>query len=474
MRATLRGVVLAAPLAVGVCFLAACSSSSDARPQETELFASKQGQAAVFFDLDGDGERDKLVAAPQAVRGGSVGVLLAYARREAGHDTEPTLQLNGGKSFAFALAATADVDGDGALDLAVSALHGSGPTVGLAGTVSVLAAGGKGEVLTVLEGRNAFARFGYSLASCDLDGDGALDLIVGAPFDSPSPALYQTGSVSVFRGPTFSEAVTIEATSAVKGLGWSVACGDANGDGLADLWLGASGKVLGFYGAAAFAPTVDVPDVVVSSTAADFGRALLVGPDYDGDGLAELVVGAGKAKLGNDRDVGSVYVVRGGTGTRTVALTASAYEQLLVRIDGAGLFSRFGWSLALTSDIDGDGRGELAVGAPYEDVTTEGKDMSGRVYVFESTKVDATTTRAVAKTIDGVGHHGTFGLSLTTGPQGELLVGAPRAGGDTGAAYLVDVASGALVPGGSTGGVTGTPIDDEPIDHDGHDHEHHH
>lgn len=474
MRANRNGVVRAAPLAVGVCLLVACSSSGDSRPKETDLFASKQGQAALFFDLDGDGARDKLVAAPQAVRDGAVGVLLAYARHDAAYDSEPTWQLTGGKSFAFALSETADVDGDGALDLAVSALHGSGPTVGLAGTVSVLAAGGKGKVLTVLEGRKPFARFGYALASCDLDGDGARELIVGAPFDSPSPALYQNGSVSVFRGPTFSEVVVVEATSALKGLGWSVACGDVNGDGVADLWLGASGKVLGFYGASTFAPALESPDVVVSSTAADFGRALLVAADYDGDGLAELVIGAGKAKLGNDRDVGSVYIVRGGTGTRTVALTASAHEQLLARIDGAGLFSRFGWSLALSADTDGDAKGELVVGAPYEDVTLEGKDLSGRVYVFESTQVDATTTRAVARTIDGVGHHGTFGLSLTTGPTGELLVGAPRAGGDTGAVYLVDVASGALVPGGATGGAAGTPIDDEPIDHDGHEHEHQH
>ena len=64
--------------------------------------------------------------------------------------------------------------------------------------------------MAVLEGENAMDKFAYALASGDLNNDGATDLIVGAPLHSPSPSLYQGGSVYVYFGPTYSQTNVIK------------------------------------------------------------------------------------------------------------------------------------------------------------------------------------------------------------------------------------------------------------------------
>ena len=80
-------------------------------------------------------------------------------------------------------------------------------------------------------------------------GDGNPDLIVGAPFHSPDPSLYQAGALYVYFGPGYDpkDAIIIPASIAYKGIGFSLATGDVANDGIDDLLMGASSKAGIFF-----------------------------------------------------------------------------------------------------------------------------------------------------------------------------------------------------------------------------------
>ena len=157
-------------------------------------------------------------------------------------------------------------------------------------------------------------KFGYSLASGDFNGDGKTDIAIGAPYHNPAPSLYRQGAVYIYLGPDFGTKIALRASSANKGLARAVAAGDINGDGIADLIISASGKVLGFYGGTSFAPTIGSPDVTISSSASGFGKSIAVIGDIDADGKGEIAIGAPNAVITlssvSSRDTGSVHIIK--------------------------------------------------------------------------------------------------------------------------------------------------------------------
>jgi PKD repeat protein len=153
--------------------------------------------------------------------------------------------------------------------------------------------------------------------------------------------------------------------------------GDFNGDGFADFIVGAwmndaggtdAGRAYLYYGG----PSMDeFPDRVFTGVAAGdlFGREVAGGGDVNGDGFADVAVGA----QGNDAggsNAGRVYVFFGGPGADTVAdliLTGAAPED------------RFGYSVSSAGDVNRDGFGDIIVGAYANDA---GGPDAGRAYVF--------------------------------------------------------------------------------------------
>jgi len=410
--------------------------------------------------VDGDGIADKAVGAPYAAPSSSgTGALLLYRGSASGFSASPTQVLRGDDTLGYALVNVG-------ADLAVGAIHGNGADVSLSGSVTIYRGGGSGAIVKVLSGEWPLDKFGLSLASGDLDGDAIPDLVVGAPFNTNDPARYQGGAVYVYLGPDYVTRIALYASATYGGIGWAVAAGDLSGDGIDDLVISAAGKVLVFYGATGFAPSIDAPDFSYTSAAAGFGRALAVLGAVDGVQGSELAIGAPSAVLSlntlTSRDVGSVFVVNasGATPVALDAAVAGPAGPLLARLDGETLFSRFGASLAALGDVDGGGKPDLAVGAPMQDV--DWKLLSGKVFVFKGEQIAAGSPWGSVSAFEGMVRDHSYGTALAAallpGPAGSthaLLIGAPRSEGGTGGVAMVDAATGLDVAGGSSGGDAG-------------------
>lgn len=445
---------------ITILYVPGCSKSvkSGADNQATlSLAGSKQGLAAGFVDVDGDGILDKVVGAPySSTVDGRTGSLLVYRGNASGFNSIPDMVLTGDDNIGYAFVNLGDVDGDGKADFAVSAIHGDGDDVSLSGSVTIYRGGGGGQVIKKLSGEGPMDKFGASIAVGDLNGDGRPDIIVGSPFNTNDPALYQSGAVYVFFGPDFSTVARIYASSANKGLGLAVAAGDVNGDAVDDLVMSANGKVLIFFGGSTFSPDVNTPDIKITSAASGFGKSIAVVGDLDGDGTKEIAIGAPNAVISSYRDTGSVYLVKG-SATGTINLDAATPPPaLMVRIDGEGPFNRFGASLSSLGDFDADGKPDVAVGAPMADMTTatEVNILSGKVYVFKGKDIAPSATLAMASVFPGKVKNQGYGTSLAAS-GGKLMIGGPRSNTDAGGVDMVDPATGQAVAGGSSGGTTG-------------------
>jgi glycosylphosphatidylinositol phospholipase D len=181
----------------------------------------------------------------------------------------------------------------------------------------------------------------------------------------------------------------------------SIAVGDLNGDGIPDLIIGVpgastdgrtgNGAVYIIYGPLASGTGNIVPlnvssnfNVRLDGAVTSFGYSVAIG-DVNGDGKADLVVGAPFENSG----LGGVYVIPGpfssGTGqTKDMAVTtnfSAMYVGDSVATGYGSLPDNMGYSLAI-ADLDGDGANEIAIGAPNAAITIlSGFSKSGKVYV---------------------------------------------------------------------------------------------
>lgn len=450
--------LLAAALAVVGCNLGGSGSAASpaAVMAGVTVQGSGQGQAGGFADVDGDGIDDLLVCAPNATTPSGIGGVIVHKGTPDGFTPDPILLLTGDTNFGYAFARLDDVDGDGKDDFAVSALNGGGDDVSLSGSVSVFKGGGNGRLIRKIAGEAALDKFGYALAAADLDADGKKELLIGAPFRTPEgrPDLYQAGAV--YRYDFASGRLgAIAASSATKGLGWKIATGDINGDGTEDLVLGATGKAIAFYGKADFAPSVDSPDVTVGSGASGFGADVAVVGDVNGDGYGDLAVSAIYAYGAGSN---SVFIVAGGTGSRSISLAAPSAD-LLTRIDGETPYDAFGTRIVAVGDPDLDGRSDFAVSAVHADC--DAIPCTGKVYLlYGKDLASPSTSLAVASAFKGGSRDMHFGRFMTPFEKNgtKLLIGAPTTNANTGSIHGVSLADGQPVFQVDSGG--GTTIDD--------------
>jgi hypothetical protein len=337
------------------------------------------GAALAIGDFNGDGFTDLAVGAPDYTNSEDSteqGAVFIYEGSKTGlHYTGTVFKgpdaEDDDNELGMSLAA-GDVNADGFADLAVSnpGPEGGGDGMGYVlvyfGTGAGLVESGKAVIVSadpVEEGN-----FGQSVALGDVNGDGFKDVIVGEPgggaggiTGDPSD---HAGDVQVFYGKATGigpKHTTFVGTkfSASGSLGWSVAAGDFNHDGYADVAAGApdasvrgkalAGKVLVLFGhkhgmtakgARVFSKaTPHVPGAAVSTDR--FGLAVAIG-DVNDDRRADLLVGVPGGTAAGKPAAGEVYVLHG-TKTGLAAVGCQVLSQATKGIPGAAVSgSEFG------------------------------------------------------------------------------------------------------------------------------------
>jgi len=341
--------------------------------------AGRLGQSlALVGDHDGDGRLDVVIGIPGANPSGPCS---GSAIVTSGANSNKILNLigrRGGDRFGAAVAGAGDVDCDGVVDILVGA---PGACVnGRSSGSAYVFSGHTAEVLIEFDGERAGDAFGSSVAGAgDLDGDGVPELIVGAP--GARQAGIDSGSVRVYSGADASIVYSFHGSDPGDRFGCHVAGGaDLDADGLPDLVVGAFQP----RGGPGYVRVFSGRDASILYTFGGqepgdgFGISVAALDDLDGDGGAEVLVGA----FGCDErgyKAGSAWVFSGVSG------------EALARFHGDGAEDRFGACVTALGDVDGDGTADLAVGAPQVHLPRAGylRVFSGRDFATLTTLVGA-------------------------------------------------------------------------------------
>lgn len=408
---------------------------------EEFLQGGRQGHSGIVLDLDGDGIEDLLTGAPYARHKNALGAVIIYSGTDKGFLRRPSYIMEADGNFGWSLVSLGEVAGIGKGVFAVGAFSGSGENTSLSGTVNIYQGGDVPRLITRLAGEVAMDKFGYTLSSGDLNGDGIFDLAVGAPFHSPASALYQRGAVYVFFGPGYESvtAVKIPATALYGGIGFSLAMGDLNGDGIDDLLLQTTGKVIVHYGdAGVFAPSAASPDVVFSSADSGFGRSMTLLPDLNGDGCREVAVSADQAVVDGVGNSGRLFILTGGRGNRTVNADLPSLDRL-ARIDGEPDGGYFGSVILPLSDEPGKAP-DLAVSALHADGDVW--PASGGIFILSGENLVSPSGSSFIQKFLGKSRDMHLGSFLAPASNGHRLVaGAPTENTDTGGVHIFNLDS---------------------------------
>jgi hypothetical protein len=171
------------------------------------------------------------------------------------------------------------------------------------------------------------------------------------------------------------------------------------------------------------------------------------GGDVNGDGLADVMLGAPGVDVDGGSAQGRAYVVFGKNGTASVEVTDVVAGTGGFVLDGEADFDFAGWSVGGAGDLNGDGIGDMLVGAQGADFAA---GTAGRAYAVFGRGND-TTPIALADVALGMGGFALDGESVlyTAGWAvdgagdvngdgfGDLIVGSPRYASFTGRAHVV-------------------------------------
>ena len=343
-----------------------------------------------------------------------------------------------------AVSGAGDRDADGLADVAAGCWgYGTGGTVYLLD--GGLITSGSMSAGVAITAEAAGDELGVAVAACgDVDGDGRADVVFSAPgYGTLGGAVYLWSGA---RGAGVASAADDEVDGANNEvLGASLDCGhDVDDDGAIDVLVGASGT-----GAAYLYEAETLTKWAKLTGGTGSGGAVALLDDVDGDGVDDALVG--------DEQANKAWLVLGSTSLGNLTLASGADAAYTGEATG----DTAGASVAGLGDIDGDGYGDLAIGAPEND---NGGAAAGSAYLVLGQGTPVTTALGSADaTLRGIDASDRAGDAVS-GPgdtdddgRNDVLVGAyydETSGSGAGVAYLlygaVSLPSGSLSGAGAT------------------------
>jgi hypothetical protein len=449
-------------------------STATTKIQANQASADLGRSVAAAGDVNGDGYGDVIVGArfwDSNAMETNEGAAFVFLGSPAGivasgnpANADAVIQSNqSAAELGRGVSGAGDVNGDGYADVIVGAYLYNAPEAdeGAAfvflGSAAGIADGTPTTAHAQLESDQAGALFGLSVAGAgDINGDGYADVIVGASsyddvaINAGGAFVFLGGALGIGDGTADTADAKLTSTYASANMGESVAsAGDVNGDGFADVIVGASvfdspendeGAAFVFLGSnrGIVDGSTGTAAAWLSGFASDIYPLSMAGAgDVNGDGYADVIVGHPSFQ-----DHGAAFVFLGGpagiaygsTATAAAELTSSQYGALMgSSVDGAG-------------DVNGDGYDDVIVGAPH--YTEGGAYLGGAAFVFLGSPTGiADGSEATAATRVWSGQAAAWmgnvaGVGDVNGDgYGDVMVGAPgyesqASEDDEGAAFI--------------------------------------
>jgi hypothetical protein len=401
-------------------------------------------------DVNGDGFDDVIVGAPFFDNGQeNEGRAFLYLGSAGGPSLAPDWTAESDQVDAYfgnSVSGAGDVNGDGFDDVIVGAhLFGNGQHQEGRAFLYLGQAGGPSLVPDwTAESDHPAADFGISVSGAgDVNGDGFDDVIVGAHLFGNGQlqegrAYLYLGSAS---GPSLVANWTAESDQVGAKFGMSVSgAGDVNGDGFDDVIVGApflsNGQTIEgrafFYLGSAGGPSLTADWTAESDQyGANFGTSVSGTGDVNGDGFDDVIVGApffSNGQLGEGRAFFYLGSASGPSLTADWTAESNRYS------------AQFGTSVSAAGDVNGDGFGDVIVGASH---FHHGQPEEGRAFLYVGSA--AGPSLVPDWTAEGKQSYAHFGRSVSGAGDvngdgvDDVIVGAPsfnHGQTDEGRAYL--------------------------------------
>ena len=340
-------------------------------------------------DVNGDGFGDVIVGASQEETGASMIGGRAYIFDGSTGNLLYSLlstHITNYGYFGCSVSGIPDLNGDNRGDVIVGARLEN--PIGLDSGRAYVFNGATGNLLYELISPNSDTgcNFGCSVSGVpDVNNDGMGDIIIGALGECIDIDRLGCGRAYVFNGLTHNLLHTLISPNAEMNgqFGFSVSgIPDVNGDGFGDIIIGTpyedpgsspedAGRAYVFSGATGnLIYELSSPN---EQYLGNFGGSVSGIPDVDGDELGEIIVGAEwEYSVGSPTCAGKAYIFDGSTGALLNELISPNQKE----------YGTFGFSVSGIPDINGDGLGDVVVGAILEGIGVN-PNGSGRAYIFD-------------------------------------------------------------------------------------------